>query len=59
MDALELLQSLDDNSVDLILTDPAYYKLVNIAWDKQWKTKDDYLNWFRRNRQRIAKSFKR
>ena len=45
IDALELLQSLDDNSVDLILTDPPYYKLLSIDWDKQWKTKDDYLNW--------------
>ena len=45
VDALELLQSLNDKSVDLILTDPPYYKLLNIAWDKQWKTKDDYLTW--------------
>ena len=45
IDALELLQPLDDNSVDLILTDPPYYKSLNIDWDKQWKTKDDYLNW--------------
>ena len=44
-DALQLLQSLDDKSVDLILTDPPYFKLLNIGWDKQWKTKDDYLNW--------------
>ena len=40
-DALQLLQSLDDKSIDLILTDPPYYKLLNISWDKQWKTKDD------------------
>ena len=45
IDALELLQSLDDKSVDLILTDPPYYRLLNTDWDKQWKTKDDYLNW--------------
>ena len=45
IDALTLLQSLDDKSVDLILTDPPYYKLLNISWDKQWKTKEDYLNW--------------
>ena len=45
IDALELLQSLDDKSVDLILTDPPYYKLSDIDWDKQWKTKDDYLSW--------------
>ena len=45
IDALELLQSLDDKSVDLILTDPPYYKLLKVDWDNQWKTKDDYLNW--------------
>ena len=45
IDALELLQSLDDKSVDLILTDPPYYKLLKEKWDNQWKTKDDYLNW--------------
>lgn len=45
IDALQLLQSLDDKSVDLILTDPPYFKLLNIDWDNQWKTKDDYLNW--------------
>ena len=45
VDALELLSSLEDKSVDLILTDPPYYKLLNIAWDKQWKTKEDYLIW--------------
>ena len=44
-DALELLKSLDDKSVDLILTDPPYYRLLNVEWDKQWKTKEDYLIW--------------
>ena len=39
IDALQLLQSLDDKSVDLILTGPPYYKLLNIDWDKQWTTK--------------------
>jgi len=45
IDAIELLQSLGDKSVDLILTDPPYYKLLKVGWDNQWKTKDDYLNW--------------
>ena len=44
-DALELLKSLDDKSVDLILTDPPDYRLLNVEWDKQWKTKEDYLIW--------------
>ena len=45
IDALQLLQLLDYKSVGLILTDPPYYKLLNIGWDKQWKTKEDHLNW--------------
>ena len=45
IDALQLLQSLDDESTDLILTDPPYYKLLNADWDKQWTTTYDYFNW--------------
>ena len=44
IDALQLLQSLDDKSVCLMLTDPPYYKVLKIDWDKQWKTKEDCLN---------------
>ena len=44
-DAIKLLQSLDDKSVDIVLTDPPYYRLLNVEWDKQWNTKYDYLNW--------------
>ena len=44
-DALELLQSLDDKSVASILTDPPYYKLLNVDWDNEWKTKENYLRW--------------
>jgi DNA modification methylase len=47
IDAAKPLQSLDDKSVDLILTDPPYYKLLNISWDNQWETKDDYLDWLK------------
>ena len=45
LDALHLLQSLDDKSAELMLTDPPYHKLLTIDWDKQWTTKEDYLNW--------------
>ena len=45
MDCIKYLKTLDDNSIDLIITDPPY----NISfdggkgWDKQWKTERDYL----------------
>ena len=38
---MHVLQSLDYNSVDVILTDPPYHQLLNIDWDKQWKTTED------------------
>jgi len=47
MDVLEGLKLLLDNSQDLIIVDPPYYKTVNEKWDKQWKTEKEYLDWCR------------
>jgi len=44
-DCLAVLPTLPDNSVDLILTDPPYYKVKSEAWDRQWKTTQEYLKW--------------
>lgn len=44
-DCLPILRSLPDNSVDLILTDPPYYKIVANEWDRQWKTLDEFRAW--------------
>jgi adenine-specific DNA-methyltransferase len=44
-DALEILPTLADNSADLILTDPPYYRVKDAEWDRQWATRDDYLAW--------------
>ena len=45
MDVLEGLKLLPDNSQDLIIVDPPYYKTVNEKWDKQWATEQEYLDW--------------
>ncbi len=45
IDALSLLCSIERKSVDMILTDPPYYKLLKVEWDNQWKTKEEYLEW--------------
>ena len=47
-DCLEVLPTLAASSVDLVLTDPPYYKVKKDAWDRQWKTPEDYLTWLRR-----------
>lgn len=44
-DAMNLLSSIDENSIDLIITDPPYYVLNRQSWDSQWNSKDEYLSW--------------
>ena len=44
-DCVEFLESLEDESVDLIIVDPPYFKIVKDDWDNQWKTEQEYLDW--------------
>ena len=47
MDCLELLKTIPDESIDLILTDPPYNIGVDggEGWDSQWKNEAEYLAW--------------
>ncbi len=45
-DCLEIMRALPDRSVDLIATDPPYYKVKGDAWDRQWDTPAAFLAWF-------------
>ncbi len=44
-DCLEKLQELPDKSIDLIILDPPYWKVVQQKWDYQWRTEEDYKQW--------------
>ncbi|EFZ72012.1 hypothetical protein ECRN5871_5079 [Escherichia coli RN587/1] len=44
-DCLEFMRSLPENSVDLIVTDPPYFKVKPEGWDNQWAGDEDYLKW--------------
>jgi adenine-specific DNA-methyltransferase len=44
-DALEVARSLPDNSINLIVTDPPYYRVKGEWWDRQWDTADGFLAW--------------
>lgn len=44
-DSLEFIKTLPDNCIDLIATDPPYYKVKPNAWDNQWKNAEEYLQW--------------
>lgn len=36
-DCFDILKQLPDKSIDCILTDPPYFKIVKNDWDNQWK----------------------
>ncbi|WHP32824.1 site-specific DNA-methyltransferase [Trabulsiella odontotermitis] len=44
-DCLFYLGSLPDDSIDLIVTDPPYFKVKPDGWDNQWNGDEDYLRW--------------
>jgi len=44
-DCLELMRAMPANSVDLIATDPPYFKVKGEAWDRQWDTPKAFLAW--------------
>lgn len=39
------MKTLPNESVDLIIADPPYFKIVKNEWDNQWKTQEEYLQW--------------
>jgi site-specific DNA-methyltransferase (adenine-specific) len=44
-DCLIEMAKLPARSVDLILTDPPYFKVKSDAWDRQWEKPTEFLKW--------------
>lgn len=44
-DCVEIMKGLDDNSIDLVIADPPYWKVVGEKWDYQWRTEKEYVEW--------------
>jgi site-specific DNA-methyltransferase (adenine-specific) len=44
-DCLEVLATLPENSIDLICTDPPYFKVKKEWWDRQWEKPEGFLDW--------------
>lgn len=44
-DSHEYIKTLPDNCIDLITTDPPYFKVKPHGWDNQWQGDEDYLLW--------------
>jgi DNA modification methylase len=44
-DAEKFLGALRDESVDLFLIDPPYFRIVRDLWDHQWESASAYADW--------------
>jgi adenine-specific DNA-methyltransferase len=44
-DCLDVLRTLPDKSVNLIATDPPYFRVKGEAWDNAWKDSRAFLEW--------------
>jgi site-specific DNA-methyltransferase (adenine-specific) len=45
MDCMDLMREMPDGSVDAVITDPPYFRVVDDAWDRAWKCEADFLAW--------------
>ena len=39
------MDTIKNESIDLVIADPPYWKVVSEKWDYMWRTEDDYLEW--------------
>lgn len=44
-DCLEVMRGMEDNSVDLIATDPPYFRVKGEEWDRQWDKPEKFIEW--------------
>ncbi|MDE5935165.1 MAG: site-specific DNA-methyltransferase [Muribaculaceae bacterium] len=44
-ECIESMKKLPSESVDLVIADPPYWKVVGEKWDYQWRTEEDYVAW--------------
>ncbi|HUU09455.1 MAG TPA: DNA methyltransferase, partial [Phycisphaerae bacterium] len=54
-DCLDILPTLDADSVDLIIADPPYFKVKGDWWDRQWERPAQFLAWL----DRVCEAFAR
>ncbi|MDP3997268.1 MAG: transcriptional repressor LexA [bacterium] len=58
-DAIDELKKLPSHSVDLVIADPPYWKVINQEWDYLWRTEKDYIYWTKQWVKEIARVVKK
>lgn len=54
-DCIEELTKIETGSIDLVIADPPYWKVIGEKWDYQWRTEKDYIEWSLRWLRKIAR----
>lgn len=54
-DCIEEMQNIEEGSVDLVVADPPYWKVVGEKWDYQWRTEQDYVEWSLKWMEQVAR----
>ena len=44
-DCLEVMQEFEAGSIDAVVTDPPYYKVLGEQWDREWGSASGFLGW--------------
>ena len=44
-DCFDVFSEIENNTIDLVVADPPYFKVVNQKWDYEWRTEEDYIKW--------------
>ena len=44
-DCLEKMKELPESSIDAVITDLPYFRVVKEEWDNSWTTEQDYFQW--------------
>lgn len=44
-DCLEVMKDIDDKSINHVICDLPYFKVVKESWDNEWTDETEYLNW--------------
>ena len=45
MDCVKGMKQMEEETVDLIIADPPYFKVINEKWDYVWKNEEEYIRW--------------
>ena len=44
-DCIEGMMNIPDGTIDLVIADPPYWKVIGEEWDYRWKTEEEYVDW--------------